>query len=194
MEKIATIRKREILESFYLVISKKGIEGSSIARIARAMGVVPGLITHYFKTKEEMTLELVDFMLDKYEEPYFYKLDEITDVNLRLSTLLDALFGLERVRFIDNGAFYSCYSLTYRNRGVQERFERMYRRFRALLVKELGLYMDEGIIKKTDARKAADFIITIMEGLGYYERMLDADRYRELCGQMKEMVISFLKP
>lgn len=192
MEKIADIRRREILESYYQVISKKGIEGSSIARIAKLMGVQPGLITHYFKTKDEMTAGLVDFILEKYEEPYFYGINEAGDYEKRFHMLLDGLFGLDSIRFVDDGAFYSCYCLTFRNRKIRDQFEKMYDRFRTLLIKELTLYMNEGVIGKVDITNAANVIMSLMEGLGYFERMLDAREYKNLCGSMKEMALRLL--
>ncbi|MBN2224428.1 MAG: TetR family transcriptional regulator [Deltaproteobacteria bacterium] len=189
MEKIADIRRREILESYYQVISKKGIEGSSIAKIAKLMGVQPSLITHYFKTKDEMTMGLVDFILEKYEEPYFYGISDAADYEKRFHLFLDGLFGLDRIRFVDAGAFYSCYCLTFRNPKIRERFGGMYDRFRTLLIKELTLYMNNGVIGKIDVTNTANAIMSLMEGLAYFERMLDAREYRNLCRSMKETVL-----
>jgi len=189
MEKIADIRRREILESYYQVISKKGIEGSSIAKIAKLMGVQPSLITHYFKTKDEMTAGLVDFILEKYEEPYFYGLDEAGGYKKRFQLLLNRLFGLDRIRFVDDGAFYSCYCLSLRNREIRQQFEKMYDRFRTLLVRELTLYMNEGVIGKVDVTNAANVIMSLMEGLGYFERILELPEYKNLCRSTKETVV-----
>jgi AcrR family transcriptional regulator len=192
MERIADIRKREILESYYQVISRNGIEGASIARIAKLMGIQPSLITHYFKTKEVMTAELVGFILAKYEEPYFYGLDETDDYRKRFNLFLDGLFGLDRIRFVDNGAFYSCYSLTFRNQKIRVQFAEMYDRFRDLLIKELNLYRNQGVIGEVDVSNAANVIIGCMEGLAYLEQMLDDRQNTELCRSMKEMVVRFL--
>jgi len=52
----ANIRKREILEHFYEVLSNEGLEGASIAKIAKHMGVHPSLLMHYFKTKSVIRL------------------------------------------------------------------------------------------------------------------------------------------
>ncbi len=194
MERIADIRRREILESYYQVISKKGIEGASIARIAKLMGIQPSLITHYFKTKEEMTAELVDFILAKYEEPYFYGLGETDDYHRRFHLFLDGLFGLDKVRFVDNGAFYSCYSLTFRNQKIRAQFAGMYDRFRGLLINELILYRDQGVIGKADVSNAANVIIGCMEGLAYLEQVLDVRQNTELRQSMKEMVVRLLTP
>jgi AcrR family transcriptional regulator len=192
MERIADIRRREILESYYQVVSKEGIEGSSIAKIAKLMGVQPGLITYYFKSKDEMTNELVDFVLSKYEEPYFYGLDETTDHKKGLHMLLDRIFGPNRVRFVDDGVFYSCYSLTFRNPRIKEQFDQMYGRFRALLTKELTLWTQAGVIQNIDVHNTANVIISLMEGLGYFEKMLDSRQFSDLRKSMKDMALRLL--
>lgn len=156
------------------------------------MGVQPSLITHYFKTKEEMTAELVDFILAKYEEPYFYGLGETDDYHRRFHLFLDGLFGLDRVRFVDNGAFYSCYSLTFRNQKIRAQFAGMYDRFRDLLINELALCRDQGVIGNVDVSNAANVIIGCMEGLAYMERVLDVRQNTELCLSMKAMVVRLL--
>ncbi len=134
----------------------------------------------------------MDYILAKYEEPYFYGIEEVGDYEKRLNMLLDALFGLDRVRFVDDGAFYSCYSLTFRNPEILDQFKRMYERFRTLLIRELTLCKDEGVIGAVDVTGAANAIMSLVEGLGYFEQMLDARRYGELCRNTRQMARRFL--
>ena len=192
MKRIADIRRREILEAYYQVVSKEGIEGASIAKIAKVMEVQPGLITYYFTSKDEMTGELVDFILSKYEEPYFYGINETTDRTKGLHLLLDRIFGPGKVRFVDDGVFYSCYSLTFRNPGIKEQFDRMYGRFRTLLTGELTLCKQAGVIQDVDVPNAANVIIGLMEGLGYFRQTLDDGQLRDLRASMKDMVLRLL--
>ena len=50
----ATLRKPEILESYYQILIQEGLEGASISKIAKHMDIHPSLIIHYFKNKEEL--------------------------------------------------------------------------------------------------------------------------------------------
>ena len=43
----------------------------------------------------------------------------------------------------------------------------MFKRFRNYLVEELEAYRNAGIVKAKDLEKAADVIVTLMEGLEY---------------------------
>ena len=56
----ADVRKKEILEHFYIVLKQEGFENASIAKIANLMDVNPSLLIHYFKTKEEMVFAFVE--------------------------------------------------------------------------------------------------------------------------------------
>ena len=67
----AEIRKPEILDNFYHVLLEEGFEGASFGKIAKRMNIHPSLIIHYFKTKENLTTELVDLLIEKYEAPEF---------------------------------------------------------------------------------------------------------------------------
>ena len=63
----ADVRKKEILEHFYIILRDEGFENASIAKIANIMDVNPSLLIHYFKTKEEMVVAFVSFLLGRYE-------------------------------------------------------------------------------------------------------------------------------
>ncbi len=67
----ADTRKPEIIENFYQILIEEGFEGASIGKIAKRVNIRPPLIIHYFKTKENLTLEWVEFFIQKYKAPEF---------------------------------------------------------------------------------------------------------------------------
>ena len=67
----ADTRKPEIFENFYQVLIEEGFECASIGKFATRMNIRPPLIIHYFKTKENLTLEWVEFFIQKYKAPEF---------------------------------------------------------------------------------------------------------------------------
>jgi AcrR family transcriptional regulator len=103
----APIRKQEILEHFYEVLAAEGIEGASNAKIARHMDVNPSLIYHYFSSREEMIVELVRYITERYARAFGPRIEQVTDPDRRLHAILDTLFSRDWVQFIDMGAFYS---------------------------------------------------------------------------------------
>ena len=77
-------RKLEILQHFYEVIKEEGFENASIAKIAKSMEVNPSLLIHYFNTKEDMILELVDFLLNRYESMFLQQIQRLQHLPTRL--------------------------------------------------------------------------------------------------------------
>ena len=172
----AETRKKEILDSFYAVLAEEGLEGASMAKIASRMGIHPSLIVHYFSNKEEMVIELVDYMLAMYEETFLPQLQKIADPEERLLASIDALFGQEWAKLVDISVFYSCYSLCFRNARVRDSFKRMYSRLREVLVLEISELMDLGVVVRADPGRLADFLISLMEGYYFYSGLMGEDR------------------
>ncbi|MBN2284458.1 MAG: TetR family transcriptional regulator [Deltaproteobacteria bacterium] len=190
----APIRRKEILEHFQNVIVDEGVEGASIAKIANRMGTHPSLLIHYFSSKEEMIIALVDFILEQYETTFVKKLDEIHDPAQRFEALLNTIFGVDWISLVDTKAFYACYYLSLRNERVKVRFQKMYMRFRNYLIHEIEMCMKEGIIAETEPQKDADFIIALVEGLSFYRNISGGRRtYRELGLYLKEKALTILK-
>jgi AcrR family transcriptional regulator len=190
----AELRRREILENFYEVLKEEGLEGTSIAKIAARMDIHPSLIIHYFSTKEEMIVALVDSILEKYEETFLPVLQEIEDLEERLEATIDAIFGLDWARLVDAGVFYACYSLSFRNQRVKDSFQRMYSRLREIMIEEITALMDKNVILKADAGMLADLVITLLEGYDYYRGLMEDDeRFDELSRFLKQNAMAILK-
>ncbi|UCE55897.1 MAG: TetR family transcriptional regulator [Desulfobacterales bacterium] len=190
----AEIRKPEILENYYQVLSEEGFEGASIGKIAKRMNIHPSLIIHYFKSKENMTIELVDLLIKKYEAPEFLQFNHIQNMEQRFQLLIDTIFSFEWSRTIDPGIHFGFYYLSFRNPKIRERYEAMIQRFRNYLIRELDVYQKEGIVKVKDLKKAADIIITLMEGLEFHAHFLsERQPFEKFANYAKNVVLSMLR-
>jgi AcrR family transcriptional regulator len=189
----ADIRKHEILEHFQNVLAEQGFEGASIAKIAKKMDVHPSLLIHYFSTKEEMILELVDFILEKYETMALKKMKEMNNPQQRLTMLLDTIFGIDWISLVDSSSFYACYYLSFRNKEVKKRLAKLYKRFKDYLVNEIHICAREGLIKESEPEKDADLIISLVEGLSFYRNISGGkEKYEELGQYLKEKALQML--
>jgi len=190
----ADTRKPEILENYYQVLIEEGFEGASIGKIAKRMNIHPPLIIHYFKTKENMTIELVDFLIEKYQAPEFLQFDHIQDLEQRFNALMDTIFTFEWSRTIDPGVHFGFYYRSFGNQEIKQRFETMFKRFRNYLVGELEVYRNAGIVKAKNLKKAADLIVTLMEGLEYHAHFLSENEpFDQFANYSKQMVVAMLK-
>jgi AcrR family transcriptional regulator len=191
----ARLRKPEILENYYQVMIEEGIEGASIGKIAARMNIHPSLIIHYFKNKENMTLELVDFLIDKYEATEFLDFGHIDDPRERLRALMDTIFSLEWSRTVDPGLHFGFYYLSMRKPEIKKRFKKMIHGFRDYLADELESYRAAGVIGVRDAQVAADIIVILMEGLEFHAHfMAEGKPFEDFADSARRVALAMLKP
>jgi len=194
MEKIANIRKREILESFYQVMKTVGLEGSSIPKIAKKMGAHPKLISYYFNSKDELISELVEYILENFETSFRDRLDKVQDHAKRLDSILDAIFGFEWALLIDNSVYYACYYLSWKDAKIKDSFKKMFGFLKEFLIIEIDKGIKGGFIPETDSGKIADLIIALLEGYTLCWHLRDEDSPDlELAEYFKEIVLKAMK-
>jgi len=170
--KSALHRKPDILESYYQVLIQEGLEGASIAKIAEKIGIHPSLIIHYFKNKENLKLELVDLLIEKYESPDMIDFDHIEDDAERFDALISMLFSFKWSRTVDPSVHFGFYYLSLRNEKILERFRVMFKWLRDYLAEQLADFNAKGVIRVQDVTRAADYIVTLMEGLEIHNHFL----------------------
>lgn len=190
------VRKIEILTQFSLVIHEDGFENASIAKIADKMKINPSLIIHYFKSKDEMVIELVDFTLTKFEQLYLEKFQLLDDPGLRFETTINFLLGDEWLDSTEelHSVFYACYYLSTRNDTILKRFQKMYQQLKSTLVAEAKNWIEHKIIKNTNPEEVAEYIIILHEGLIFYEGINKSkDEFKKRSRNIIEKTISVLK-
>ncbi len=171
--KNADLRKPEILEGYYAVMIKEGLEGASISKIAGHLGIHPSLIIHYFKTKENLRLELIEMMVARFKSSHLIIFDHIPDDRARFKALMDMLFSYEWSRTVDPGVHYGFYYQSFRDENIRRICRDMFLWLRNYLYKELMYYNRKNIIEVDDEQKAADIIVTLMEGLEFHAQFLN---------------------
>lgn len=186
-------RKPEILENYYQVIIEEGIEGASIGKIAKRMNIHPSLIIHYFKTKQNLTVELFDLLIEKYEAPEFFRFNHIKDPRQRFDSLMDILFSFEYSRTVDPGVHFGFYYLSFRNPEINKRFREMINRLKVFLVDQFEQFKKEGIITVQDTGQAADIVVTLIEGIEFQTAFLAENRrFEDFANYSKNLAIAIL--
>jgi AcrR family transcriptional regulator len=192
--KSAALRKPDILESYYQVLIQEGLEGTSISKIAGRIGIHPSLIIHYFKNKENMKLELVELLIEKYESPAMINFDHIEDDEEHFNALISMIFSLQWSRTVDPSVHFGFYYLSLRNEKIRERFRVMFRWLRDYLREKLVYFNAKGVIKVNDEKKAADYIVTLMEGLEIHHQFLaDGKPFEAFAQVAQKALVSALK-
>lgn len=168
---LAEIRRQEIMEHFYAVVSEEGFDGASLAKVAARMGVNPSLLLHYFGSREQIVTEFVDFIIARYERVYIDILKDVEDPAEKLEVLMDRIFARDWADLVGDRAFYECYALSLSHPDLRQRFITFYQKFRNTLAEELSDLTGRGFLPKLDPGRAADFLIVLLEGKDFYNNI-----------------------
>lgn len=190
----AELRKPEILEGYYHVLIEEGLEGTSISKIAKHLGIHPSLILHYFKSKDNLRIGLIELMISKFKSRHLINFEHIEDDAERFTALMDMLFSYKWSRTVDPGVHFGFYYQSFRDSNVSSLFRDMFRWLRDYLHKEFVIYNREGIISVDDEIKAADLVVTLMEGMEFHAQFIGYEKpFEEFAELSKRSVIAVLR-
>ncbi len=179
----AELRRPDILKNYYQVILKEGVEGASIAKVAKRMKIHPSLIIHYFGNKDNMTVGLVDNISRIYNRLFIQLNTDTLPPKKRLERFIDIFCGTEWYNNTDISGSFSILSLSFRNRKVLERIQELYDEFIKLTVRELDALKAAGMIKVKDPKRAAELMISFIEGYRHFKHFYideeSAESYRQ---------------
>lgn len=191
---IAEARKKQIIETFYDVAGREGLDKASLAKVAAQMDIHPSLIIHYFKNKNELVVATVCDITSRYEETFLPLLESIEDSESRIRLMIEVMLSWEWARFVDPGVYYSCYALGLRNEAVRAEFLRMYDKLRKGVAKEVRTAIKQGVIQDVGADQFADFLIVLLDGFHAYGYMAANDRrFKRLGKELTEYIWQVLK-
>ena len=89
---------------------------------------------------------------------------------------------------------FGFYYLSFRSEAIQDRFKEMFKSLRDHLKEQIAYFSSREIINVSDVEKAADIIVTLMEGLEFHSQFLSTGKPFHVFAQTaKETVILVLK-
>ena len=190
----AALRKPEILEGYYDVLIEEGLEGTSISKIAKRLDIHSSLIFHYFQNKDNLTFELIELMIDKFKSVHLLEFEHIKDDEERFAALIDTIFSFQWSRTVDPGIHFGFYYQSFRDERTLERLKKMFFWLKGFLQDQLSDFNSKGIIQVQDEEKAAEFIVTLMEGLEFHAQFLsDGQPFDNFAETAKKSVLMLLK-
>jgi AcrR family transcriptional regulator len=166
-EEWARIRRREMLAAYYEVLLDEGLQGASLAKIAKRVQAPPSLLIHYFGTKQQMTIELVDYLLERYHETYGALFESMADPLERLHALVDYLFSVDYHQLMDDRAFYALFYVSLTDPTVRRAFARVYEESLLLVESTLAECMAAGLMPSDDPHELAVALKALEEGYAF---------------------------
>jgi AcrR family transcriptional regulator len=191
---ISHIRKPEILRHTYKVVEEEGFKGMTIGKIAKRMGVNSGLLIHYFKSKEGLIMEMVDFLYESSMNKYIKELEPLTSPKERMESLLSILFDTSGTRPQRDAVFWSCYAMGFRDEKIREKIKAMMIRFIEFGMDEIIDWEKTGLASVEDKKQAAAKILALSEGFGILKNSIDdPETIEEVAKFMKATTLSTLQ-
>ena len=187
------IRQKAIIKAFYAVARKEGLENASIAKVASVLDVNPSLVIHYFKTKQDLIHGLIEYILERYRLIYNPE-NGTSNPATRLKKVIRNLFSRKWDKLIDDGVFYSSFSLIFRDKTLKAHYKNLHDHLRQMLTDTLKEANDNGVIDVDDVEKTADLVFILVEGAYYYLSMVsDKSEYDRRIEHYQKTVLSMLK-
>jgi AcrR family transcriptional regulator len=166
-EERSKVRRREMLAAYYEVLLDEGLQGASVAKIAKRIDAPPSLLMHYFGTKEQMTIELVDYLLERLHAASVGTIEGLEEPLERLYAIVDAIFSVEYHQVLDDRAFYALFYLSLTHPTVRRAFARVYEESLALVEATLAECMDRCLVRRDDPHELAVSLNALEEGYAF---------------------------
>jgi len=195
---IDDVRKPQILKHFKEVIAEVGFHNASISRVANRMGVSSNLIVHYFKSKEEMVLELFEDYMDEFIGALRSSVKGKRMAKERLKGLITGLLRMpseNNEERINENVHAALYYISFNNDEIRLRMAKRFEGMNEFIVNEIRRAMNEGVLQGGDPEKLAEIIISLSEGFVFLSNLrTDGDYYEEFMAHLYEKVWMLLSP
>ena len=160
-------RRQEIVKAFYKLARKEGLENASIAKTADLIGINPSLVMYYFKTRDELIYELVEFTLERYLL-IFKKAEKTDSPKEALLMVINDIFSKKWNTLFDDGVFYSCYAIIFRDKIVKRKYETLLNTLRENLEALIIKCKNSGDLVVDNPEAIADLIFLLVDGAYFY--------------------------
>jgi len=138
------------------------------------MDINPSLIMHYFKTKEDLTYALIDYILERYL--LIYSIENKEQIVLSdLQKTIEMLFSKKWNLLFDDGLFYTFYALAFREKTIKEKYKTILDSLRMALAVMIEQCHKGDLINVADPQIAADLIFVLVDG-AYFYLSLESDK------------------
>lgn len=173
-----------LVRAAYRLIASKGIERTTLQDITDAAGVSKALAVYYFKTKENLLLAAIRWVLGRVAERMTGVVDSVQKPQEKVQAMVDAIFVDPR----RNRDFYLAYTALIGEAARNERFNELNVTFRSIMN---ATYADlirsgEGTVFTVDSvEEAAMGVRALIDGL-FLQWLEESDwialheRYKEL--------------
>ena len=190
---IAEIRKEEIFDAFFKVVSEKGFAQATIREIANVAECNHGMLHHYFENKEAIIQAAVDHVTTAYRAELLEGLSKHESAMDRLRYLIAWLNDLDRFNLEFSRAWMELWILSKSDMAVSAALRECYQEVKDIIAKIIRDGIKAGEFRNINPNVMANVILASLEGSTMLW-VVDAEKtpVKAVGKQVEDMIAEFL--
>ena len=166
-------RKKQILKALDECLQEKSFEKTSIKDIARVAGVNHGVLHYYFKNKEDILLQYIDYVVDDFKRQVQEILFDSGMEKLSRKNLLKEIFAFVNKKLVLNKrlnrTFIEIWEISLYNKAVRAKLKFAYQEW----INVFDMNLKKGI-KDTDNSYFLSIItVAFWEGMSLFSTIFE---------------------
>ncbi len=159
---MADQRRSKIVQAFYKCVVNEGFAKSSIRKVAKEAGVLPSTLHHYFKDKNEMISETVEYYTTLLSSEF---ISQKKNSNKSLAQGLEYIFSSAMINEEHTGFFLECLAEARHNPKVRDSIAKLFCHFREIIIDQLNEIETIKQMNPSQKKGIASMIIAMHEGI-----------------------------
>lgn len=182
-------RREEILQGFYDVINREGLESATLKNIGKELKIAPSLVSHYFNKKEELIAGLVDFTFEKESKAVIPYIEKGDSSGAKLKLYIEKMVTLYLEQNVVDKVFYSCFYRSLYNESIQDKFRNNYDHKKSQLGKLISSLKEEHEESGLDVEEAVLLVNIFIEGVNFMHVITgDNNKYKEITQKFTRII------
>jgi TetR/AcrR family transcriptional repressor of bet genes len=165
VESIGNIRRTEIIEAFFKIISEKGLGKATIREIADTAGCNHGLLHHYFSDKGAIIEASVEYAVNVYKDDLLKGLEEFETATDQLKFFIPRYLDIGRLNLEISQVWLDLYALSKTEESIKKPVQECFREARDIVGEVITRGIKKGEFRKVNPRVMATVILGILEGV-----------------------------
>ncbi len=166
-------RRQQILEALHRCLLVKPFDQTSIKDIATEAGLNHGMLHYYFKSKDDILLNYIEYIIEMYRTIFRDWLETNRNTAVSKETLLLSCFDFMYHRLTLNKdisrIFIAIWERSVYNDIVMKKLKTAYHQW----VEIVSQMIEEHIQDKEEARLLSTALVAFLEGLSMFSVMFD---------------------
>lgn len=186
-------KKIQILEALNQCLQEKPFDKTSIKDIARVAGVNHGLLHYYFKNKEDILTQYIEYVIDHYKTMFNSWLGEKQSLNIGDRELIEDFFEFMNSRITLNKklskVFIEIWKIAAYNDNIRAILQQAYQEWISALSEMLSTVTND----PATAYQTSAATVAFLEGMALFSIILTPDTFdfsQVLTGFQKKIIDS----